>query len=959
MKRIAILCLLALLGAATPSALRAEEYFHNPMLWADVPDPDVIRVGEDYYMVSTTMHLMPGAPIMRSRDLVHWETVSYLFDRLEDSPKYDLSTEGTAYGRGQWATSLTWHDGTFYALFAPNEPGDAARTYIYKTTDPAQGWTLHSRLRHFHDAALFFDDDGRVYVFSGTGSLTELRSDLTDVKEGGLNIHIPVRDIPSTGRTAFDRVKENGLLEGSRVIKKDGKYYLLMISWPAGERRRQVCYRTDRLDGTWEKRVILATDFGGFPYVGQGTIVDTPEGDWYGVIFQDRGGVGRVLTLEPCRWVDGWPMLGDRDGRIPPVMKAPGERSTLTPFVTSDEFDAPDLDLKHWQWNHNPVDAAWTLRERPGHLRLKTSRAVPNLYLAPNTLSQRMEGPTCAAAVRLDISAMQDGDRAGFAAFNGHSGVLTVARDGGTYTLTMSEQVVSLSDDEKAVTAVDEKAVESVPLTGPTVCLRIEADFNVGRDIARFSYSTDGGATWQRIGHDYRMQFDYRRLFMGTRFALFNYATRETPRAKKGKLQPGYIDIDWFRYTKGDAVAPRLDEADILGRTVPAETNVLNLDFSGGCYANAGLGDEASEPQPTTARVLASTFPRLDAERRGYFRLHAPEALRVQVDICGRTYDMERHDDGTWYGRTDPLVVGFHYYFLRVDGVNVIDPGTETFFGCNRQAGGIEVPEGEEGDYYRPRLGTPHGQVRSYVYHAASTGEWRRAMVYTPAGYDDPKQARRRYPVLYLQHGMGEDETGWSKQGRMQHILDNGIADGTVTPMIVVMESGDVKVPFDFRRGGPNTQERSTYGATFYDVLVRDLIPAIDRDFRTHADREHRAMAGLSWGGHQTFDVVLTHPDLFAYMGAFSGAVFGLDVKENYGGILSRPDEFNRRFHTLFLGCGTEENIGTAALVRQLEDAGIRLTSYTSEGTAHEWLTWRRCLHEFVPLLFRDGKKKQ
>ena len=273
----------------------------NPVMWADYPDPDVIRVGDWFYMMSTTMHLMPGAPVMRSKDLVSWELVSYLFDRLEDTPKYDMK-DGTVYGRGQWATSLRWHDGQFYALFSPNDA--PYRSYVYTTKDPAKGWTLHSRMNHFHDASLFFDDDGRVYVFSGTGRLTELKPDLTGVKEGGVDMTLNVRD-----------EEENGLLEGSRVIKKDGKYYLLMISWPNGGRRRQLCYRADRITGPYEKKVILCDNFAGFPYVGQGTIVDDAKGNWYGWIFQDRGAIGRVPTLSPCRWIDGWPVLGDENGK--------------------------------------------------------------------------------------------------------------------------------------------------------------------------------------------------------------------------------------------------------------------------------------------------------------------------------------------------------------------------------------------------------------------------------------------------------------------------------------------------------------------------------------------------------------------------------------------------------------------------------------------------------------------
>ena len=360
--------------------------------------------------------------------------------------------------------------------------------------------------------------------------------------------------------------------------------------------------------------------------------------------------------------------------------------------------------------------------------------------------------------------------------------------------------------------------------------------------------------------------------------------------------------------------------------------------------------DVPADAVTASTTVPGNEFPKLDRDRRGYFRINAPEAHRVQVDICGKKYDMRRDENGLWCAVTDPLVVGFHYYFILVDGVAVVDPATDTFFGCNRQAGGIEVPEGPEGNYYRPQQGVPHGQVRSIYYYAQSTAEWRHAMVYTPALYEQKKMQKKRFPVLYLQHGMGEDETGWSKQGHMQHIMDNAIAAGEAEPMIVVMESGDIKAPF---RGGDNRAGFSEYGASFYKVMMNDLIPYIDANFRTLADREHRAMAGLSWGGHQTFDLVLNHIDTFAWMGAFSGAIFGLDVQKSYDGIFRDAEAFNKQIHCLFLSCGSEENFGTGKLADDLRKAGIKVDYQVSEGTHHEWLTWRRGLKAFLPKLFR------
>ena len=378
------------------------------------------------------------------------------------------------------------------------------------------------------------------------------------------------------------------------------------------------------------------------------------------------------------------------------------------------------------------------------------------------------------------------------------------------------------------------------------------------------------------------------------------------------------------------------------------------------------LGYQVKTPfaVPADAKTAATTvpgneFPKVDSERRAYFRVSAPQANQVQVDVCGKKYDMRRDEHGTWCAVSEPLPVGFHYYFINIGGQTFVDPATETFFGCHRQAGGIEVPEGPEGDYYRPQQGVPAGQVRSIYYPSAHDAQvvngkssnskivWRHALVYTPADYE---QGKKRYPVLYLQHGMGEDETGWSKQGHMQHIMDNAIHRGEAVPMIVVMESGDIKAPF---KGGDNRAGRSEYGASFYPVLLNDLIPYIDQNFRTKADREHRAMAGLSWGGHQTFDVVLQNLDKFAWMGAFSGAIFGLDVKTAYNGVFADAETFNKQIHYFYMNWGSDDFIKGQPLAESLQQMGINVHFSESQGTGHEWLTWRRGLHEFIPHLFK------
>ena len=351
--------------------------------------------------------------------------------------------------------------------------------------------------------------------------------------------------------------------------------------------------------------------------------------------------------------------------------------------------------------------------------------------------------------------------------------------------------------------------------------------------------------------------------------------------------------------------------------------------------------------------IEGNQFPKVDKQNRAYFYINAPQARKVVVDICSKKYDMQPDGKGGFMAVTDPLPVGFHYYFMNVDGINFIDPATETYFGCNRESGGIEIPEGPEGDYYRPQQGVPAGCVRSIYYFSKEQNKWRHAMVYTPAEYDNAKNAKKRYPVLYLQHGMGEGETSWTLQGKMQHIMDNSIAKGEAVPMIVVMESGDIKAPFG---GGSNRQGMSTYGNSFYPVLLNDLIPYIDQNFRTKSDRENRAMAGLSWGGHQTFDIVLNNLDKFAWMGTFSGAIFGLDVKTAYNGVFANADEFNKKIHYMYMNWGSEDFIKSGDIVKQLRELGVKVDSNESAGTAHEFLTWRRGLHEFIPHLFKKQK---
>lgn len=312
---------------------------------------------------------------------------------------------------------------------------------------------------------------------------------------------------------------------------------------------------------------------------------------------------------------------------------------------------------------------------------------------------------------------------------------------------------------------------------------------------------------------------------------------------------------------------------------------------------------------------------------------------------------MTRQPDGHWTLVSEkPEAPGFHYYQVIIDGVAAADPNSKPFFGMGRWVSGIEIPE-EGVDYYRMK-DVPHGRISPSYYRSGIRDEWRRCIVYTPAEYD--ANPTKRYPVLYLQHGMGENETSWANQGRLNMIMDNLIAEGKASPMIVVMDNGNIE-NFQVREGETIQEAHKRFGGQFPDILVNEIIPHIDANFRTLTDRENRAMAGLSWGGLLTLNTTLNNLDKFAYIGCFSGAGnIDLDSLDTvYGGAFKDRKAFNDKVHAFFLGIGSEENPArTKNLSDGLKKAGINNTYYESPGTAHEFLTWRRCLKEFVPMIF-------
>lgn len=356
----------------------------------------------------------------------------------------------------------------------------------------------------------------------------------------------------------------------------------------------------------------------------------------------------------------------------------------------------------------------------------------------------------------------------------------------------------------------------------------------------------------------------------------------------------------------------------------------------------------STDSKPASTNVPNAEYPKIDSQSRVTFRLKAPDAQKVQIDL-GKKFDMVKKTDGFWEVTTEPIVEGFHYYSVIVDGYVAVDPSSQTFYGMSRNASGIEIPE-KGVDYYLPK-DAPHGQIRRMNYFSNITKTWRVAYVYTPAGYDT--KTKEKYPVLYLYHGGGEDETGWPNQGKTDFIMDNLIAEGKAKPMLIVMDKGYATKPGEVAASG---QGRTTPSTTLEEVVINELIPMIDSNFRTLADRKNRAMAGLSMGGGITMRITMNNLDKFAYIGGFSGGSRineGEDVKTMYKGAMTDPKAFNEKVKVLFFSTGSVEGPRVKESSEKFKAAGINNIYYESPGTAHEWLTWRRSLHQFAPLIFK------
>ncbi len=505
---MALIAALLLTSGSAAQVWRSDQgdgSFRNPVLFADYPDPDIIRVGRDYYFATTTFANVPGITILHSRDLVNWTIASHLVDRLDGRPQYDLEG-GNAYRKGLYASSLRHHAGTYYLANTPV----GQKTRIYHAKDVRGPWAYHELDREAFDPALFIEPDGRAFV--ATASTADGTITLLTLDAGLARV------------TASRKIHYIKGAEGSKIIRR-GAYYYLFNALPP--RLGLTVSRARSLFGPWETRDQIDDKTGGH----QGALVDLPDGRWFGFVMEDSGAIGRMTNLSPVFWRDNWPVWGTpaAPGRVPERATKPVPGFAFAEPATSDDFARASLGLQ-WQWNHNPDPARWSLTDRPGWLRLRPTVA-DRFWSARNTLTQKGQGPASRGEVKLDVRHLAPGDRCGFGTLGQYSGNLTVApADDGRLAIEME-----LTED-KVGGAETQVRARTMVARGDALWLRTDMDFTTDR--ARVAYSLDG-ARWTTLGGSFPLAFAWRTgTFQGEQFALFCYA----PGASRG-----WLDIDEFR----------------------------------------------------------------------------------------------------------------------------------------------------------------------------------------------------------------------------------------------------------------------------------------------------------------------------------------------------------------------------------------------------------------------------
>jgi len=479
--------------------------YKNPVIDGDFPDPDVLRVGDTYYMLTTTMHHFPGCTMLKSKDLVNWEYCANPMTRMSTYPEYNLEDGKNIYAKGMWAGALAYKDGKFYIMFNAFGNSDDGGGYLLSATDPEDTWTITKMSRGYYDPGMMVDDDGTIYVAFGNSVISVAQLD-----------------------DNFEKVSETEVisgidgLEGSRMFKKDGYYYIYATdpAWPA----KQWIFRSTSPTGPYESKLVFDSDD-----IHQGQMIQTQTGEWWTMLMRDCGALGRKPYLEPVTWEDNWPVIGinGADATADTTYTKPNTGIAQSPKVlpTNDHFYNYKLGMQ-WQWNHNADNTKWSLLERTGWLRLYTASVTDSLPQARNTLTQRILGYSddtqSYGTIKMDINNMADGDIAGLAVFHEPYAYIAVEKADGAYKVCVRGNASSFTDEEKAITP-----------TNGTIWLRAITNSKTSR--AKFYYSLDS-INWNVLGSTLTMKYDLA-VFVGNRFAIFNYATKELG---------GYVDIDWF-----------------------------------------------------------------------------------------------------------------------------------------------------------------------------------------------------------------------------------------------------------------------------------------------------------------------------------------------------------------------------------------------------------------------------
>lgn len=904
------------LNAQTWTADNGNGTYTNPLFFEEFSDPCMVRVGEDFWLTGTTMHTMPGLPILHSKDLVNWKLVNYVFDRFNLGPEFSFKEGKTMYGQGIWAPSFAYDEPTKTFYIFANINGHS--TQCYKTKDPLGKWEHWEMKSGFHDLTVFFDDDGKKYVCWGAmeNHLAQLNEQLTDT-------------IPGTHRI----IARSGA-EGAHLYKKDGEY---IIVWAVpGSNTPQLAGKSKSIWGPYEIVTISSRRntmgvHGGYwanyrdgkyslsppsmdhgMTLHQGGIIDTPTGEWWGYSMQDHKSLGRVTNLTPVTWVDGFPFFGLPNNLsvspktwIKPNTGAPEQ--PITPIAgRNDDFSSKTLNLI-WQWNHLPDDTKWSLMEKPGKLRLH-SLPAESFWTARNSLTQRAIGNVATCSVDLDATGMSNGDVAGLAALNAPYSHISINKAEGKYTI----QYFHEQYPEKT---------ETIDTKNKTVRFFLHTDFE--KEEGQFSYSFDGGKTIVPFGDKFIMTYSMR-TFQGVRYTLFHY--------NKNGIEGGFADFDNYSV---EEMYPRG-----LRRPIPYGQNVKFANLTDKKYLEF-QGNNVFE-------IVNTGFGRV--------ALKTPQGF-ITVDMQGliSLFNTEKPGIAQMFQWTE-LEEG-HLVLLALGSNRYLQNNPET--GVNAAIGTpspnqkdntrfvFEVAPYPPDGYDIAQKNIKKGRIDTLTYFSKTIDSNRRTLVYLPPGYSKNK----KYPVLYLLHGIGGDEYEWLRGGSPNIILDNLYSDGKITDMIVVLPNGRAMKGDDSSNGGNNMEpERVQAFATFEQDLINDLIPFIEKKYSCLTDSENRAIAGLSMGGGQSLNFGLGNLDKFAWIGGFSSAPNTKTPEE----LVPDLSIANDKLKLLWLSCGESDGLlfFSSRLHKYLKEKQFPHIFYIEPGV-HDFKFWKTSLYLFAQLIFK------